>query len=98
MRKRRFSRKILVHRLAEIGVGLYSIQARRQHDGEREYFAAGSGDRSSMRVPSPRRSGTRISGDRLRIDQATSPDFSLARGACTNSLMGRDRAHPARVP
>ena len=31
----------------------------------------GSGIRSSQRVPSPRRSGMRTSGDRFRIDQAT---------------------------
>ena len=32
---------------------------------------AGWGDRNSTRVPSPRRSGTRMSGERLRIDHAT---------------------------
>ena len=31
----------------------------------------GSGMRTSMRVPMPRRAGTRTSGERLRIDQAT---------------------------
>jgi hypothetical protein len=34
-------------------------------------LAAGSGERTSTRVPVPRRSGTRMSGERLRIDQAT---------------------------
>ena len=34
-------------------------------------FAAGSGVRSSTRVPGPRRSGTRSIGERLRMLQAT---------------------------
>ena len=56
----------------ESGFVLDPVQARREHHREREIrVAAGSGMRSSMRVPMPRRSGTRMSGERLRIDHAT---------------------------
>ena len=61
-----------VHGLARIGLGRDAIESAASCTASARYgFAAGSGIRSSILVPEPRRSGILIIGDRLRIDHAT---------------------------
>ncbi len=77
MRRRRFSRCDISQMFVSTGsrwsafVSSPSSPAASCTARARYGFAEGSGIRSSSRVPVPRRSGMRINGDRLCIDQAT---------------------------